>query len=385
MSRDTGRRGSGPSTSVGCVAPVRAQPAPVRGELGEPQSVSNEAARAIRNARLFPVPSLLVNPPGACRRAGPEPVKGESPSNHTRLSLAASRTPQSLPALPAMPPTHALLALLPLTSSPTFAVPGPASPLPSIHQPLASSPASSWRLQPGPSSTQQAEPTPAFLLSLSNHTPFTPASRARHPPPSAPAPSRAARRYPPPTCHLPPDSVHYLCKPRNRIPDARRLLCPDTVSRSCRHSWSACRITPGPAGIPSSPSFRICRHSPEPLTHSPGRTLQDQLSTRPESAPQNPPKLAPRQPEPPQGVRAAGARVPPQTPATTHLPFPRPPRARPRQAEGACPELAEGASTPRTSPPDPAKKHPRGDSRVFSKKLLLRARHPAAPCPRRVG
>ena len=209
VSRATGRRGSDPSTSVGCVRPVRARPAPVRGELVEPQAVSNEAARAIRNAHLCPAPSLLVNLPGACRRACPEPVNGETPSNHSRLSLAVSRTLQSLPALPAMPPTHALPALLPLTSSPTFAVPGPASPLPSIHQPLASSPASSRRLQPGPSSTQQAEPTPAFLVSQSNHTPFTPASQAHHPLALRPhpVPLRTARHYPPPTCHLPPDIV----------------------------------------------------------------------------------------------------------------------------------------------------------------------------------
>ena len=232
-----------------------------------------------------------------------------------------------------MPATPALPALLPLTSSPTFAVPGPASPLPSIHQPLASSPASSRRLQPGPGSTQQADPTPAFLVSLSNHTPFTPASRARHPAPSAPAPSRTARRNPPPTCHLPPDIVLYLCKPRNRIPDARRLLRARTVPRSCRHSPRTSQTTPVHTRIPSSPSFRIRRHLLEPRTHSRGRSLHTHLSTRPQSAPQNPPKLAPRQPEPPEGARAAGARVPPQTPA------PRP--ENPRHNPSAIPPSTE--------------------------------------------
>ena len=202
-----------------------------------------------------------------------------------RLSLAASLTPQSLPALPAVPATH---ALLPLTSSPTLAIPGPASPLPSIQQPHATSPTSSRSLQPGPGSTQQAEPTPAFLVRLSNHTPFTPASQARHPPAvrPRPVPLCAARRNPPSTCHLPPDIVLYLCKPRNRIPDARRLLRARTVPRPCRHSPRTSQATPGRAGIPSSPSFRIRRHPLEPRTHPPGRTRETQLSTRPESAPQ---------------------------------------------------------------------------------------------------
>ena len=112
-----------------------------------------------------------------------------------------------------------------------------------------------------------------------------------------PVPPSTARRHPPPTCHLPANSVLYLCNACNPIPDAPRLLCPRPVPRPCRHSRRTAHSTPVHPRIPGSPSLQIRRHPLEPPTHSPGRTLQSHLSTRPESAPPNPPKRTPAAPQ----------------------------------------------------------------------------------------
>ena len=336
----------------------------------------------------------MKNPPGARRRACPEPVNGETQSNHSRLSLAASRTPQSLPALPAMPPTHALPALLPLTSSPTFAIPGPASPLPSIRQPLATSPASSRRLQPGPGSTQQAQPTPAFLVNLSNHTRSHPHPELAIPPTSAPAQSRSARlvaiHHPLATC---PRILYSICV---------SLATGFPMLVAC----SAPILSPAPAATHGQPvesppvlQASLARRPSEsgatPSNHAPNRQAEHVQPTYPRALDQ-PPKIRqssrPGSPSPLWGLGLPGREYPHKpppharkTPATTHLPFPRPPRARPRPAEGACPELAEGESTPRTSPPNPAKMHPAAPQEFFGKNSYCARGTPATPHPRRVG
>jgi len=179
-----------------------------------------------------------------------------------------------------------------------------------------------------------------------------PGLKCANPPP--PVPPSTARRHPSPTCHLPANSVLYLCNACNPIPDAPRLLRPRPVPRPCRHSRRTGQTTPVHPRIPGSPSLQIRRHPLEPPTHSPGREY-----------PHKPPPYVHK------------------TPATAHPSFPRPPRARPRPVEGtrpepvegACPELAEGDSSPRPRTPP---KRTRAAPQEFFRKNSYCARGPLA-------
>ena len=151
------------------------------------------------------------------------------------------------------------------------------------------------------------------------------------------------------------------------LPSLLGLLPPPAPPVHGEPVLSLSKRDPVHARSPGPLSLRIRRHPLEPRTHPPGRTRQTQLSTRPESAPKIRQSSRPGSPTPRWGFGLPGREYPHKPPATTHLPFPRPPRARPRPAEGACPELAEGESTPRTSPPNPAKKHPAPPQEFFGK------------------
>ncbi len=152
-----------------------------------------------------------------------------------------------------------------------------------------------------------------------------------------------------------------------------------------------------PPVVQASRARRPSESVATPSNHAPIRQVEHFKTSYPRALNQ-PPKIRqssrPGSPNPHWGFGLPGREYPHKpppharkTPATTHLPFPRAPRPRPRPAEGACPELAEGASTPRTSPPKPRQNAPRRASRVFWKKLLLRARHScnAPPPPGRIA
>ena len=127
------------------------------------------------------------------------------------------------------------------------------------------------------------------------------------------------------------------------------------------------------------------RPRPQPLHRRPTVPAQPQPSspTRQKSA-----QAVSGQPEPPLGVRAGQRPLPPSPPTHFRSHLAAPPSLPPRPRHIALPQPRPPAphpnppvAGPAQARPKPRQKRPRGASRVFWKKLLLRTRpHFAAPC-----